>query len=112
MRKRSLIEWDDVRDRALLQALAPFRARARGRRLKELAQLGALAERAGLRVAYEPTGGAKLEGLAAAPLLTAAAASPGSTVAAMPSGSEQAVPTRSSAHQSGLEALLANILPP
>lgn len=49
-RKTSLlITWLPL-DRSLLDALRPFKARARGRRIKELATLGAEVEKLGFRI--------------------------------------------------------------
>lgn len=44
-----LISWLPI-DRSLLDALRPFKARARGRRIKELACLGAEVEKLGFRI--------------------------------------------------------------
>lgn len=44
-----LISWLPI-DRTLLDALRPFKARARGRRIKELACLGAVVEKIGFRI--------------------------------------------------------------
>lgn len=111
MRKRSLIEWDDHRDRDLLLQLTQFKARARGRRLKELALLGLLAERAGCRAVVDKDGASRLEGVAV-PVFSATAAA--TSVVHAPGRFEPpppvAPPTRSAEHEAGLSALLGNVV--
>jgi|GEM_PF-5761058 len=113
MRKRTLIEWDDQKDRDLLQVLMPYKARARGRRLKELAQLGAMAERAGFRVVSDPFGAPRLEGLWTPSMQTVVSGSGESMGRGhprdVPSPPARPVP-RSSEHERGLDALLDSVI--
>ena len=108
MRRRSLIEWDEQRDRELLSQLEPFKARARGRRLKDLALLGLLAERAGCRVAVDRAGKARLEGVSAPLVLVGGGTDPVPQATAAADRSKPS--TLSSEHEAGLEALLGNVV--
>lgn len=106
MRRRSLIEWDDQRDRELLGELARFKARARGRRLKDLALLGLLAERSGCRVVSEGVGGVRLEGVAAPLVVVGGVTDPTPTA----SIARNDAPLLSSEHEAGLAELLGNVV--
>jgi len=64
MRSRSTIGWEP-RDGRLVSDLSRFQARARGRRLKELALLGLVAESRGVRLNEQRTGLIGLPGAAA-----------------------------------------------
>lgn len=110
MRRRSLIEWDEQRDRELLAQLEPFKARARGRRLKELALLGLLAERAGCRVSVDRAGQARLEGLSAPLVLVGGMADPAPAAPTQPTPTRTQPAALSSEHEAGLEALLGNVV--
>jgi hypothetical protein len=72
------LRWNaDAGDRTLLAALVPFKARSRGRRIKDLALLGLLAEQAGLRIVQ-----GKLVGLTGGAIVPAVTMDPSPPVVA------------------------------
>jgi len=107
MRQRTTIQWDELKDRPLIEHLNRFRARARGRRIKELALLGMLAERGGLRLS-DKADEIKLDG-AVASLFGATPPSPAPAESA-PKPTPSPLAQRSDAHQQGLDALLGSLV--
>lgn len=104
MRKRTLIEWQDKQDGELLTHLDQFKARARGRRLKELARLGMAAERAGLRTIQTADGSLRLDGYAQVSVANNSGPVRVPVVAApLPSA---LLPSRTEDHAQGLESLM------
>ena len=108
-RPRTLIEWDEIKDRAIRSDLVRFRGRAIGRRVKDLLVMGLEAERLGMRAA-ESDGVV----IALAPrdwagggLVPVRSLDPAATAANHPPS--RALPSLDEAHLVGLEELLDSV---
>ena len=103
MRKRTTIDWEE-RDAPLVVDLGRFQARARGKRLKDLAMLGLIAEANGIRLDPARSGLAGVGGLTSS--LQAVATQTDAANDAEPGAAK--APAMSSKQQGGVDRLLGN----
>lgn len=106
-----LITWLSV-DRGLLEALRPFKARARGRRLKELATLGAEAEKLGFRLECSEDGYRLLAPAMPASLHSGITPTVSAQPAAAPDSLQAQLPSHDSTGASIAQDVVVELKPP